>query len=98
MPSDNNQNYLIMNQTFDLNAELREWLSVRLKTVLAETPDNIRHISLDISQARYDIFRLVYDYQLKRQWPCVAKNTALITGIERSTTYKMLRKCKKHSP
>ena len=89
-----------MKQTIDLNSELREWLGRRLSEALGDNPDNIHHIMFNIHEAKDDIFRLFYDYQVQRNWPHVAANMQSITGIERGTTYKIrdrLNKNKKNA-
>ena len=82
-----------MKQTIDLNAELREWLGRRLNEVLGDNPENIHHVMLDIHEAKDDIFRLFYDYQVQRNWPSVDANTASVFGVERSTIWRRI--CKK---
>ena len=81
-----------MKTTIDLNAELREWLGRRLSETLGDNPDNIRLLYFDIREANADIFRLLYDYQLLRQWPSVDANTAMILGVERSTIWRRMTK------
>ena len=84
-------------QTIDLNAELREWLSKRLSDVLGDNPDNLHYVMLDIHEAKEDIFRHFYDYQVRRGWPHVAVNTANILGMSEMHVYRMAKKqCKKH--
>ena len=86
-----------MRQTVDLNAELREWLGRRLSETLGDNPDNIHHVVLNIHEAKDDIFRLFYDYQVRRGWPHVADNTAAILGISEMHVYRMAKKqSKKH--
>ena len=77
-----------MRQTVNLNAELREWLTMRLSEVLGDDPENINYLVLNIHEAKDDIFRLVYDYQVRRNWPHVAERTADALGIDRKTVYR----------
>ena len=81
-----------MKQNIDLNAELREWFGMRLSEVLGENPENRRNIVLDIRSVDADIFRLLYDYQVRRQWPSADAETADILGVERSTIWRWNKK------
>lgn len=78
----------MMRKNIDLNAELREWFGTRLSEVLGENSANRRDIVLDIRAVDADIFRMLYDYQVKRQWPSVDAETADILGVERSTIWR----------
>jgi hypothetical protein len=56
MPDDQIRSGIIMNQkTINLNAELREWLSVRLSQVLGNNSDNIRYVEFNVHEAKEDI-------------------------------------------
>jgi len=68
---------------------LREWFRAQLIEVLGENPDNIHYVVLNIHEAKDDIFRLVYDYQVQRQWPSVAANTADVLQISLSNVYNL---------
>ena len=81
-----------MNQTIDLNAELREWLGQRLSETLGDNPQNIHKLYFDIRETNADIFRILYDYQVVRQWPSVDANTATVLGVERSTIWRRIVK------
>ena len=81
-----------MKQTIDLNAELREWLGQRLSETLGDNPKNIHKFYFDIREANADIFRIIYDYQVLRQWPSVDANTATVLGVERSTIWRRIVK------
>ena len=88
-----------MAEKINLNAELRVFLSMRVSQILGEDANNVAKLKLNIKEAGDDIFCLLYDYQVDRAWPHVAANMQSMTGIERSTTYKMrdrIRKSKKH--
>ena len=87
-----------MKETINLNAELREFLRMRVSQILCDEPENVAILKLNIKEAGDDIFCLLYDYQVDRGWPHVAANMEKMTGIERSTTYKMhdrIRKSRK---
>ena len=81
-----------MKTKINLNAELRLWLSVRLSEVLGDNPDNINTIECNLHEAKDDIFRLIYDYQVARNWPHIAANTAKILGIDNKTVYRKAEK------
>lgn len=81
-----------MTKNIDLNAELREWLGRQLSEALGDNPDNIHHVMLNIHEAKDDIFRLFYDYQVVRGWPHVADNTADVLGVDRRTIYRIMEK------
>lgn len=78
-----------MEEKINLNAELREFLSMRVSQVFGEDVDNVANLKLNIKEAGDDIFCLLYDYQVNRNWPHIAANMQSMTGIERSTTYNM---------
>ena len=84
-----------MENQINLNAELREYLSMRVSQILREDVDNVAKLILNIKEAGDDIFCLLYDYQVNREWPHVAANMQKMTGIERSTTYKMRDRLRK---
>ena len=82
-----------MNQkTINLNAELREWLSVRLSEVLGNNSDNIRYVEFNIHEAKEDIILCFYDYQLVRGWPSIANHTGNIVGYDESAIRKFVRR------
>ena len=87
-----------MAERIDLNAELREFLRMRVTQVLGDKQENVYNLRLFIKEAGDDIFCLLYDYQVERGWEHIAENMARMTGIERGTTYKMrdrIKKCKR---
>ena len=84
-----------MSEKINLNAELREFLSMRVLQILGEDVDNVAKLVLNIKEVGDDIFCLLDDYQVDREWPHVAANMQSMTGIERSTTYKMRDRIRK---
>ena len=81
-----------MKESINLNAELREWFGGRLSEVLGDNSENIKKVELNIHEAIDDIFRLLYDYQVKRNWPHIAANTANVLGIDNKTVYRKAEK------
>ena len=53
----------------NLNAELQEWLRVRLSEVLGNNSENIHWVELNLHEAKEKIIRSFYDYLLLRGWP-----------------------------
>lgn len=84
-----------MAERIDLNAELREFLRMRVTQILGEEQENRNKLKLSIKEAGDDIFCLLYDYQVYRGWKQIAENMARMTGIERGTTYKIRDRIKK---
>ena len=84
-----------MAERIDLNAELREFLRMRATQILGEEQENRDMLKLCIKEAGDDIFCLLYDYQVYRGWEQIAENMARMTGIERSTTYKIRDRIRK---
>ena len=84
-----------MAERIDLNAELREFLCMRVIQILGEEQENRNKLKLSIKEAGDDIFCLLYDYQVKRGWKQIAENMARMTGIERGTTYKIRDRIRK---
>ena len=84
-----------MAERIDLNAELREFLCMRVTQILGEEQENRDMLKLCIKEAGDDIFCLLYDYQVDREWEQIAENMARMTGIERSTTYKIRDRIRK---
>ncbi len=77
---------------YNLNAELRGWLSVRLIEVLGDNPDNIHQVAFNVHEAKEDIIRSFYDYQLLRGWSSIAKHTGDIVGYDESAIRKFVRR------
>lgn len=84
-----------MTKRIDLNAELREFLRMRVTQILGEKQENRDRLKLCIKEAGDDIFCLLYDYQVDRGWEQIAENMARMTGIERGTTYKIRDRIRK---
>ena len=84
-----------MAERIDLNAELREFLCMRVTQILGEEQKKRDRLKLCIKEAGDDIFCLLYDYQVDRGWEQIAENMAYMTGIERSTTYKIRDRIRK---
>ena len=80
----------------DLNAELLEFLRMRVTQILGEEQKNRDMLKLCIKEAGDDIFCLLYDYQVDRGWEQIAENMARMTGIERRTTYKIRDRIRKN--
>lgn len=76
----------------NLNAEFREWLSLRQKELLGDKPENIHHVVFNVHEAKEDIIRSFYDYQLVRGWTSLAKHTGDIVGYDESTIRKIFRR------
>lgn len=86
-----------MIKTVNLGAETVEFVRVRMAEILGEEPQNINKIEFDQKEVKEQIFRLFYDYQVRRGWPHVADKTANILGISEMHVYRMAKKqCKKH--
>jgi len=77
---------------YDFNAELREWLSVRLSEVLGDNSDNIHQVAFNVHEAKEDIIRSFYDYQLLRGWSSIAKHTGDVVGYDESAIRKFIRR------
>ena len=76
----------------NLNAEFREWLKVRQRDVLGEKPENIHQVEFNVHEAKEDIIRSFYDYQLLRGWPAIAQNTGDVVGYDESAIRKFFRR------
>lgn len=81
-----------MKNHIDLGAETVAFVRARMEEVLSENPQNISRVELNMKEVKEQIFRLFYDYQVRRGWPHVAANTALVLGYEHRTINKMLKK------
>ena len=85
-----------MTKRIDLNAELREFLRMRVTQIVGENQENRDLLKLCIKEVGDDIFCLLYDYQVDRGWEQIAENMSRMTGIERSTTYKIRDRIRKN--
>ena len=85
-----------MAERIDLNAELREFLRMRVTQILGEEQENRDMLKLCIKEAGDDIFCLLYDYQVDRGWEQIAENMARIKENERSKTYKIRDRIRKN--
>ena len=86
-----------MTAKVNLGAETVEFVRVRLTEILGEEPQNINKIEFNQKEVKEQIFRLFYDYQVRRGWPHVADKTANILGISEMHVYRMAKnQCKKH--
>lgn len=81
-----------MKHKINLNAELRQWLRVRLSEILGDDSSNINNLEFNIHEAKDDIFRLVYDYQVDRNWPHIAANTANVLGLSEMHVHRLAKK------
>lgn len=81
-----------MKKNIDLGAETVEFVRARMEEVLGEDPQNIRRVELNVKEVKEQIFRLFYDYQVRRGWPYVAERTADVLGISRTHVYELLKK------
>ena len=68
-----------MAERIDLNAELREFLRMRVTQILGEEQENRDMLKLCIKEVGDDIFCLLYDYQVDREWEQIAENMARMT-------------------
>ena len=81
-----------MKKNIDLGAETVEFVRARIEEVMGEDPQNIRRVELNMKEVKEQIFRLFYDYQVRRGWPHVAERTADVLGISRTHVYELLKK------
>lgn len=78
-----------MKKNIDLGAETVEFVRMRMKEVIGENPENLERVELNIKEVKEQIFRLFYDYQVRRGWPHVAANTAIILGLDERTVRRL---------
>ena len=76
----------------DLGAETVAFVRRRMTEIVGEDPENITKIKFNMKEAKGQIFRLFYDYQVVRNWPHVAANTADVLDIDRKTVYRQSEK------
>ena len=80
-----------MKQRIDLGAETVELVRRRLKEILGENPENINKIKFNMKEVKGQIFRLFYDYQVVRNWPHVAVNTAEILEMSEMHVHRLAK-------
>lgn len=78
-----------MKKNIDLGAETVEFVRTRMAEVIGENPKNLERVELNIKEVKEQIFRLFYDYQVRRGWPHVAANTANVLGFDERTVRRM---------
>ena len=81
-----------MEKFIDLTAEAVEFVRIRMTEIIGEDPKNVEKVGLDIKEAKEQIFRFLYEYQVVRGWPHVAERTARVLGIDRRTVYRKYKK------
>ena len=81
-----------MTQRIDLGAETVEFVRRRMTEIVGEDPQNITKVKFNMKEVKAQIFRLFYDYQVVRNWPHVAANTADVLDIDRKTVYRQSEK------
>lgn len=80
-----------MTQRIDLGAETVAFVRQRVTEIVGENQENIQTIKFEMKEVKEQIFRLFYGYQVVRNWPHVAANTAEILGYDE----RSIRKCRK---
>lgn len=86
-----------MKQKINLGTETVAFVRMRMNEILADDPQNINRIELNIKEVKENIFRLFYDYQVSHGWPHVALNTANLLGISEMHVHRLAKtKPKKH--
>ena len=86
-----------MRQRIDLGTETVEFVRKRMSEILGENPENIEKIKFNMKEVKGQIFRLFYDYQVVRNWPHVAVNTAEILDMSEMHVHRLAKNAgKKH--
>ena len=80
-----------MVQRVNLGAETVEFVRQRMTELIGEDPQNITKVKFDMKEVKEQIFRLFYDYPVRRNWPHVAANTADVLGYDHRSINKMLK-------
>lgn len=78
-----------MTKHIDLGAETIAFVRMRMIEVVGEDPENLKRVEFNMKEVKEQIFRLFYDYQVRRGWPHVAANTANILGFDERTARRM---------
>lgn len=81
-----------MTKQIDLGAETVAFVRKRMTEVLGDEPKNIELVTLNLKEVKEQIFRLFYDYQIRRGWPHVADRTADVLCLSRAHVYELLKK------
>lgn len=81
-----------MTKQIDLGAETVAFVRKRMTEVLVEEPKNIELVTLNLKEVKEQIFRLFYDYQIRRGWLHVADRTADVLCMSRAHVYELLKK------
>ena len=81
-----------MKNHIDLGAETVLFVRTRMEEVLGEEPENINKVEFNVKEVKEHIFRLFYDYQVRRGWPHVAANTANLLGFSEMHVHRMAKK------
>lgn len=86
-----------MKQRIDLGAETVAFVRQRVTEIVGENQENIQTIKFEMKEVKEQIFRLFYDYQVVRNWPHVAANTAEILAISEMHVHRLAKnRGKKH--
>ncbi|MGM9826370.1 MAG: hypothetical protein ACI3Z8_08045 [Paludibacteraceae bacterium] len=80
-----------MKNYIDLGAETVEFVRTRMEEVLGEEPENINKVEFNVKEVKEQIFRLFYDYQVRRGCPHVAANTANLLGLSEMHVHRMAK-------
>lgn len=80
-----------MKKNIDLGAETVEFVRTRMAEVIGENPENLVRVELNMKEVKEQIFRLFYDYQVCRDWPHVAANTAIILGLSEMHIHRLAK-------
>ena len=89
--------YNIMKQNIDLGAETVAFIRNRMTEVLGEDSQNAGRVEFNMKEVKEQIFHLFYDYQVVRNWPHVAANTANMLGLSETHVHRLAKnRSKKH--
>lgn len=81
-----------MTKHIDLGAETIAFVRMRMIEAVGEDPENLKRVEFNMKEVKEQIFRLFYDYQVRRGWPHVADRTADALGMSRAHVYELLKK------
>ena len=86
-----------MRQRIDLGAETIAFVRQRVAEIVGENQENIQTIKFEMKEVKEQIFRLFYGYQVVRNWPHVAANTADILEMSEMHVHRLAKnRGKKH--